>query len=175
MKKILYKPETSERLIKWAIELSEFEIRYKPRIAIRGQILVDFIMEFTPAEPAEATQLTLDLPIWRLSMDGAANAQGSGAGMILTSHDEIDVEYALRLSFQASNNEVEYESFIARLNLAHSMEAEQLEVSSDSQLVVKPIEDSYEARGEKMIMYLKKVRDLLKNFKRVKVKHVPRA
>ena len=55
------------------------------------------------------------------------------------------------------------------------MEADQLEVSSDSQLVVKQIEDSYEARGEKMILYLKKVRELLKKFIRVQVKHVPRA
>ena len=44
------------------------------------------------------------------------------------------------------------------------MEADRLEVSSDSQLVVKQIEDSYEAIGEKMILYLKKVRELLKNF-----------
>ena len=55
------------------------------------------------------------------------------------------------------------------------MEADQLEVSSDSQLVVKQIEDSYEARGEKMILYLKKVRELLKKFIRVQVKHVPRS
>ena len=55
------------------------------------------------------------------------------------------------------------------------MEANQLEVCSDSQLVVKRIEDSYEARGEKIIFYLKKVRELFKNFKRVQVKHVPRA
>ena len=54
------------------------------------------------------------------------------------------------------------------------MEVDQLEVSSDSQLVVKHIEDSYEARGEKMILYLKKVRELLKKFVRVQVKHVPR-
>ena len=108
-------------------------------------------------------------------MDGAANAQGSGAGLIITSPDEIDVEYALRFSFQASNNEAKYKAVIARLNLAHSMEADQLEVSSDSQLVVKQIEDSYEARGEKMILYLKKVRELLKKFIRVQVKHVPRA
>ena len=97
-------------------------------------------------------------------MDGAANAQGSGAGLILTSLDEIDVEYTLRLGFQTSNNEAEYEVVIARLNLAHSMEADQLEVSSDSQLVVKQIEDSYKAKGEKMIIYLKKVRELLKKF-----------
>ena len=55
------------------------------------------------------------------------------------------------------------------------MEADQLEVSSDSQLVVKQIEDSYEARGDKMILYLKKVQELLKKFLRVQVKHVPRA
>ena len=66
------------------------------------------------------------------------------------------MEYILRFRFQASNSEVEYEAVIARLNLAHSMEADQLEICSDSQLVVKQIEDSYEARGEKMILYLKK-------------------
>ena len=55
------------------------------------------------------------------------------------------------------------------------MEADQLEVNSDSQLVVKQIEGSYEARGEKMILYLKKARELLKKFIRVQVKHVPRA
>ena len=175
MKQILNKPKTSGRLIKWAIELSEFDIRYKPRTAVKGHILADFIMEFTLAQSKEATQLAPDLPIWRLSVDGAANAQGSGVGLILTSLDEIDTKYALRFGFQASNNEVEYDAVIDGLNLAHFMEVDQLEVSSDSQLVVKQIEDSYEARDEKMILYLKMVRELLKKFIRVQVKHVPRA
>ena len=67
----------------------------------------------------------------------------------MSSPDGIDVEYALRFGFQASNNEAEYAAVIAGLNLAHSMEADQLEVCSDSQLVVKQIEDSYKAKGEK--------------------------
>ena len=70
-------------------------------------------------------------------MDGVANAQGSGASMILTSSDGVDVEYALRFGFQASNNEAKYEAVIAGLILAYSMEADQLEVRSDSQLIVK--------------------------------------
>ena len=74
------------------------------------------------------------------------------------------MEYALIFGFQASNNEAEYEAVITGLNIAHFMEADQLKVSSDSQLVVKQIEDSYEVRGEKMILYLKKVRELLKKF-----------
>ena len=54
------------------------------------------------------------------------------------------------------------------------MEANQLEVCNDSQLVVKQIEDDYEAKGEKMIRYLKKVRKLLKKFVRVQVRHILR-
>ena len=123
--------------MKWAIELSDFDIRYKQKTAIKGQILADFNMEFTSAELIETTQTTPDLPIWRMSVDGAANAQRSGVGLILTSLEGIDIEYALRFGFRGSNNEVEYEAVIGGFNLAHSMEVDQLEVCSDSQLVVK--------------------------------------
>ena len=85
MKQALHKPETSGRLMKWVIKLSEFDIRYKPKNAIKGQVLADFVMEFILAEPAENAQTPTDLPIWKLSVDGATNAQGSGAGLILTS------------------------------------------------------------------------------------------
>ena len=154
MKQVLHKLGTSGRLMKWAIDLSKFDIRYKPKIAIKGQVLTDFVMEFTSTEPAENAQTMTDLPIWKLSVDGASKAQGSGAGLILTSPEGIDIEYALRFGFQASNNEAEYEAVIAGLNLAHSLEVDQLEVCSDSQLVVRQIEETYEAKSGRMILYL---------------------
>ena len=79
-------------------------------------------MEFNSTEPTENAQTPTDLPIWRLFVNGATNAQGSGAGLIPTFPEGIDIEYALRFGFQASNNEAEYEAVIAGLNLAHSME-----------------------------------------------------
>ena len=36
MKQVLHKPKTSGRLMKWALELSEFDIRYKPKTSIKG-------------------------------------------------------------------------------------------------------------------------------------------
>ena len=111
-------------------------------------------MELTLVVPAENAQTMTDLPIWKFSVDGASNAQGSGVGLILTSPEGIDIEYALRFGFQASNNEAEYEAVIAGLNLAHSLEVDQLEVCSDSQLVVRQIEDTYEAKSGRMILYL---------------------
>ena len=105
--------------MKWAIELSEFDIRYKPKTVMKGQILVDFVMEFTSTEFTEDAQTTPDLPVWKLSVDRAANAQGSGAGLILTSPEGIVIEYALRFGFRASNNEDKYEAIIVGLNLAY--------------------------------------------------------
>ena len=175
MKQVLHKPETSERLMKWAIELSEFNIRYRTKTAIKGQVLAYFVMEFTSAEPAKDAQTTTDHSTWKLSVDGATNAQGSGAGLILTSPEGIDIEYTLRFGFRTSNNEAEYEAVIAGLNLAHSLDVNQLEVYSDSQLVVRQIEDTYEAKSGRMILYLRKVRDILKKFVLVQVKYVPRA
>ena len=56
-------------------------------------------MEFMSTEPTETTQVAFDLLIWRLSIDGAVNAHGSNTGLILTSPNRIDVEYALRFGF----------------------------------------------------------------------------
>ena len=124
MKQVLYKLETSGRLMKWAIELSEFDIRYRPKIEIKGQVLADFVMDFTSAKTAKDAQTTTDFSAWKLSVDGASNAQGSGAGLILTSPEGIDIEYALRFGFHTSNNEAEYEVVIAGLNLAHPLEVD---------------------------------------------------
>ena len=47
LKKILQRPDTSGRLFKWSIELSEFHINFKPRMAIKGQALANFMAKFT--------------------------------------------------------------------------------------------------------------------------------
>ena len=47
IKKSMNKPEAAGRMIQWAIELSQFDIEYLPRTAIKAQALADFIVEFT--------------------------------------------------------------------------------------------------------------------------------
>ena len=47
LRQVLQKPDASGRLLKWAIELSQFEIEFLARLAIKGQALADFIAEFS--------------------------------------------------------------------------------------------------------------------------------
>ena len=47
IKQVLHKPEASGRLVKWAIELNEFDIKFKLRTTIKGQVLANFLAKFT--------------------------------------------------------------------------------------------------------------------------------
>ena len=47
---ILNNRDATGRIAKWAIELLPFDITYKPRRAIKSQVLADFIAEWTEAE-----------------------------------------------------------------------------------------------------------------------------
>ena len=85
-----------------SLELEEFEVIYQPRTAIKGQALADFLVEFTyPGETKqeEPVTLTADLQAATLTrvlyVDGSSNSQGSGAGIILTTPEGIQLEYAL--------------------------------------------------------------------------------
>lgn len=43
LQKMLQKPNTSGQLVKWFIKLSEYDISYVLKIAIKKQVIVDFV------------------------------------------------------------------------------------------------------------------------------------
>ena len=47
MRDIINNSDTTGRVAKWGIELSAFDIEYKPRTAIKSQILADFVADWT--------------------------------------------------------------------------------------------------------------------------------
>ncbi|XP_072076738.1 uncharacterized protein [Arachis hypogaea] len=111
LRQVLHKPEIAGRLIKWAVELSEFDIKYQSRGPIKSQFLADFIAELTiPSEEDHAKQ-------WILHVDGSSNNGGCGAGIRLEAEDGFILEHSIHLAFKASNNQSEYEALIAGLRL----------------------------------------------------------
>ncbi|KAL0410829.1 UNVERIFIED_CONTAM: hypothetical protein Slati_3672600 [Sesamum latifolium] len=85
---------------------------------------------------------------WLLHVDGSSTAQGSGAGIVITTPQGEDLEFAIKFDFKASNNEAEYEALVIGLRMAHETGAKHLLAYSDSQLVVKQVEGTYEAKEE---------------------------
>jgi len=56
IQKVLKKPDVAGRMVKWAVELSEFDIKYEPRGPMKGQIFADFVVELS----SEATRVEGD-------------------------------------------------------------------------------------------------------------------
>ncbi|XP_052197235.1 uncharacterized protein LOC127804415 [Diospyros lotus] len=171
LKQILQKPDTSGRLLKWVIELAQFDLEYKPRTAIKGQALADFIAEFTG--PTQVGEEASEGPSWELYVDGSSNDQGAGVGVMLISPEGHRILYTLRFGFRATNNEAEYEALLAGLRLAKEVLAEAVVILSDSQLVVNQIRGEYQAKGAKMAAYLLKARELLASLPKFEVRQIP--
>ncbi|KAL5582066.1 hypothetical protein UlMin_014508 [Ulmus minor] len=137
LKQVFQKPEASGRLAKWSIELGEFDIQFKPRTAIKGQALADFIAEFTyTPEMSEKLTTQTQNSQWKLYVDGSSTETSSGAGIILVSPDGVKLSCAVRFKFKATNNQAEYEALLSGLRLAKEVSARHLTIYSDSQLVV---------------------------------------
>ena len=73
---------------------------------------------------------------WKVHVDGASNAKGSRARIVIITPEGILLEHSFRLGFNASNNEAEYEALLARLRAVSRLEARDVEVYSDSRLIV---------------------------------------
>ena len=121
LKKAINKLEAVGQLIQWAVELSEFDIRYQPRHAIKAQALADFIVEFTLSY--EDLNEVENRKKWIVHVDGSSTQHAGGIGVVLLSLEGDKLMHKIRLQYQTTNNEIEYEALIKGLELARSVEA----------------------------------------------------
>ncbi|GAU49854.1 hypothetical protein TSUD_129960 [Trifolium subterraneum] len=167
VKQLLARPDMVGRMLKWSLELAEFDINFESRKALKAQVLADFVVEMTTSTTSEKNK-------WTIFVDGSSNSQGSGAGIILENGDGVLIEVSLGLSFPTTNNQAEYEAFLAGLRLAEDMGAEEIKIFTDSQLVASQVSGEYQTKEERLLEYLNLIKTKLAKFKETEVKHVPR-
>lgn len=97
---VLRSPTSSGRMVKWAMELTQYGLEYKPRLAIKAHAFADFIVKCTttsgwavPEGPVEGDGW------WEMHMDGAASSRHCGGGVVLTSPDGFKTYCSLTYKF----------------------------------------------------------------------------
>ncbi|XP_074336004.1 uncharacterized protein LOC141673170 [Apium graveolens] len=154
--------------------------------AIKGQALADFVLEFPPHQEVEQGALVVipsveevvmenqnSAPWWSLFVDGASNGDGAEAGIELISPESHKIRRATHLAFHATNTDVEYEALINDLKLTLEMKVENLNVFSDSMIVVYQINRGYQAKGPRTELYLKCVQRIIARFNEVRLELIP--
>jgi len=70
---------------------------------------------------------------------GTSSAMGAGARIVIITLEGIRLEHSFWLGFRASNNEAEYKALLAGLRAVLDMGAQEVEIYSNSQLVVSQV------------------------------------
>ncbi|XP_074323201.1 uncharacterized protein LOC141660138 [Apium graveolens] len=164
LRKIIHKLDASRRLVNWAIELSQFNIKFVPRMAIKVQALAEFVMKCTfpeqqpPAPSGPAYEDANPGPSsWKLYVEGSSTAERSGAGLILISPEGFTIQQAITFTFKATNNQAEYEALLSGLRLTKSLGVNKMVIYSDSQIVVKQTSGEYIAKDPELAQYQERV------------------
>ncbi|XP_070001882.1 uncharacterized protein [Nicotiana sylvestris] len=158
--------------------MSEFDIEYKPRTAIKSQVLANFVANFSlgllPLETKEAATVSKSTSgVWNLFTDEASNVKRSGLGIVLITPSGETLRQAIR-TIHLTNNEVEYEVLTAGLELDQGLDSEVIEIKCDSQLVVNQVYGIFDTKEERMQQYVIKVQDLLAQFREWSITHIAR-
>uniref|UniRef100_A0A2N9GXT9 Uncharacterized protein n=1 Tax=Fagus sylvatica TaxID=28930 RepID=A0A2N9GXT9_FAGSY len=161
IKYIFEKPALTGKIARWQVLLSEFDILFVARKAIKGQAIADYLADY-PSEQLELNGLQ-------------TNAVGSGIGAVLVSPKGQQTPIAVKLGFDCTNNMTEYEACIVGLQAALEFGAYELEVFGDSLLIVSQTNGEWQARDPKLIPYQRYISRLVPKFKYVTFTYTPRA
>jgi len=104
--------------------------------------------------------------------DGASrgNPGPAGIGIVVTRNGKILYEDEKYLG-KHTNNEAEYRAIIKALEIGERYKAQKLNITSDSQLVIKQLKGLYRVKAKNLKPLHEKIKQKEEKFKEVKYKH----
>jgi ribonuclease HI len=117
-----------------------------------------------------------DAPGLRLHVDGASrgNPGEAGFGIYVTTPEGAVVASLYGYLGRATNNVAEYQALLHGLRFALDRGAREVEVFSDSELLVRQLAGRYRVKNAGLQPLFREASALLTRFARFRVSHVPR-
>lgn len=88
--------------------------------------------------------------IWKMNFDGSCSREGNGAGIVFVSPTGKTFKYSFLLSFNCTNNIVEYEALLLGLRIANKHGIKMLNVFGDSDLIISQVRNKFSTKKDKM-------------------------
>ena len=116
----------------------------------------------------------IDLVPWTLFFDGSLCRNDSGIGVALISPRGTSFEFSFPIEASATNNQAEYRAIHMGIQLLREIKADAVEIFEDSMLVINQLNGEYECKDDILHLYHEECFQLLKEFKKVTIEHVPK-
>ena len=96
--------------------------------------------------------------------DGSVAKVGASAGVYIISPIRYFESMYYKLTFECTNNVVEYEALLLGLHALKYMGAKRIQVIGDSELVINQVNDNYQTKHSRMRAYKNEVWDMVGNY-----------
>ena len=157
---MLSAPVLKGHLGKWMFALSEFDIRYQPVKAVKGQALADLVADRVSTDIA-----ALFICAWAMFFYGSARDDGCSVGILLVSPRGVTYSFSIRMTAPCTNNLVEYEAIRKGMELLLEAGAETVEIFGDSKLVISQLTEEYRCESEALFPIWMQCRELMSQFR----------
>ena len=131
---MLHRPILSGRIGEWAYALIEYDLTFEPLKTLKGQVLVDFIVEHNIDLDDEVNYITCTP--WKVYFDGSVCKDGQGVGIVVVSPNGAIVEMSCRLEHICTNDQAKYEALLFGLEILQSKDVQHVLALVDSLLIV---------------------------------------
>lgn len=168
---IINNADATGRVTKSEIDLAAFDINFKPRTAIKSQVLADFVTDWTEAMNKTPSP---ELEYWVMHFDESKMKQCSVAGIVLKSPKGDTLSYVLQIHFNATNNVAEYEALLHGLHVTKDLGVWNILCYGDSDLVQHQVNQTGDAKSPIMEEYRRTVDEFAICFLGFEVRHVHR-
>jgi hypothetical protein len=126
-----------------------YDIVYKPRTAIKAQVLNVFVDEWTEIQTPPKER---ELKYWTINFDRFVQLQGAGARILVTSSKGENFKYVLQMHFPACNNAAEYEALLHGLRIATALGIHRLKVLRESMLIINQTNKEWSCLDHNMLL-----------------------
>jgi ribonuclease HI len=147
---------------------------YESLKSIKGQIVVDFIVEHQISIGHDLDVGLIFHTSWKLYFNGSACNNGQGIGIVFISHSGACFEMSSRLECFCTNNQAEYETLLFGLEILESMCVKHVEAFSGFLLIVHQISEKYQCLDGSLNAYLDKCLDVIARFDEFSIHHIYR-
>lgn len=109
-------------------------------------------------------------------VDGSSigNPGPSSGAYLITDENGREIEKKGFKLGEGTNNRAEYLALLKALERANELGIENVEVRSDSELLVNQINSVYRVKSKNLVDLYKRVKDEIKKFKKFTIIHIPR-
>ncbi len=174
IKHMLQRPILSGRIGKWVYTLIEYDLAYESLKSMKGQVVVDFIVDHHVNVAYDNEVYLLSTTPWKLYFDGSSCKERQGIGVVLFSPNGSCFETSVRLEYPCTDNQAEYDALLFGLQVLESIGATHVKAFGDSELIVQQVAGVYKCFDGSLNRYLDQCLDIIANFDDFVIRHIAR-